>query len=31
MLFDNPVYYSRDGVPYLKSNDEKVDCAGFVG
>lgn len=28
---DNPVYYSRDGIPYLRSNDEKVDCAGFVG
>ena len=21
---DNPVYYSRDGVPYLRSNDEPV-------
>lgn len=28
---DNPVYYSRDGVPYLKSTDEKADCAGFIG
>ena len=35
MLFevsdDNPTYYSRDGILYLKSNDEKVDCAGFIG
>ena len=28
---DNPTYYSRDGILYLKSNDEKVDCAGFIG
>lgn len=24
---DNPVYYSRDGVPYLRSNDEPVCTA----
>lgn len=28
---NNPTYYSRDGVLYLKSNDEKVECAGFIG
>ena len=28
---DNPTYYSRDGVLYLKSTDEKADCAGFIG
>ena len=28
---DNPTYYSRDGILYLKSNDEKVECAGFMG
>ena len=28
---DNPAYYSRDGVAYLKSSDENVDCSGFTG
>lgn len=28
---DNPTYYSSNGVLYLKSNDEKVDCASFIG
>ena len=28
---DNPTYYSRYGVLYLKSTDEKVNCAGFIG
>ena len=24
-------YDSKDGIPYLKSNDEMVECAGFIG
>lgn len=28
---DNPTYYSSNGVLYLKSNDEKVACASFIG